>query len=240
MPGALTRRFSPAVTLLNSPQFLAGMTGTDLARRKPGVQIPSPPPPTLQVRAPPASSRRRSLQFRPRCGRKLKPQCSPEALRDQPTQAQASHNDHVAWSPPAAVPDGRTSHASSLSRSAWPTANHLPRRPSDPPLAQHGLPQLRGQAPTSGRRRAVTDMAGDHPTPAIPSRAAAGPPPRPRDLIAVGHRGRRNARTPGPDTGHLDARTPAPDTGHVDRHPWDTGRSHRTLDTGCRTRTRTR
>jgi len=31
-----------------------------LARRKPGVQIPSPPPPASQVRASPASSRRRS------------------------------------------------------------------------------------------------------------------------------------------------------------------------------------
>jgi hypothetical protein len=40
--------------------------------------------------------------LRPRCGRKLKSQCSPKALRGQPTQAQASHNDHVAWSPPAA------------------------------------------------------------------------------------------------------------------------------------------
>jgi hypothetical protein len=33
-----------------------------LARRKPGVQIPSPPPPTSQVRASPAASGRRSLQ----------------------------------------------------------------------------------------------------------------------------------------------------------------------------------
>jgi hypothetical protein len=32
-----------------------------LARRKPGVQIPSPPPPPSQVRASPAPSRRRSL-----------------------------------------------------------------------------------------------------------------------------------------------------------------------------------
>jgi hypothetical protein len=41
-------------------------------------------------------------RLRPRCGRKLKSQCSPKALRGQPTQAQASHNDHAAWSPPAA------------------------------------------------------------------------------------------------------------------------------------------
>ena len=42
--GPLTRRSSPVVTVLNSPQFHAGSVGADLARRKPGVQIPSPPP----------------------------------------------------------------------------------------------------------------------------------------------------------------------------------------------------
>jgi hypothetical protein len=40
-----------------------------LARRKPGVQIPSPPPPNQQVRASPASSRRRSLQVAVQPGR---------------------------------------------------------------------------------------------------------------------------------------------------------------------------
>src|SRR5215208_2050462 len=39
------------------------LTPNSLARRKPGVQIPSPPPPTLQVRASPASSRRCSLHL---------------------------------------------------------------------------------------------------------------------------------------------------------------------------------
>src|SRR5215203_5703173 len=36
------------------------LTPNSLARRKPGVQIPSPPPPTLQVRASPALSGLRS------------------------------------------------------------------------------------------------------------------------------------------------------------------------------------
>jgi hypothetical protein len=40
-----------------------------LARRKPGVQIPSPPPPTSQVRASPASSGRRSPRSGLRWGR---------------------------------------------------------------------------------------------------------------------------------------------------------------------------
>jgi hypothetical protein len=57
----LTWRFSRGSTVLNTTQFLGRRLGTDLARRKPGVQIPSPPPPTSQVRASPAPSRRRSL-----------------------------------------------------------------------------------------------------------------------------------------------------------------------------------
>ena len=46
-------RFQACAQVTQSP-------GLSLARRKPGVQIPSPPPPTSQVRASPASSRRRS------------------------------------------------------------------------------------------------------------------------------------------------------------------------------------
>jgi hypothetical protein len=56
----LTWRFSHAFTVLNTTQFHVRRLGTDLARRKPGVQIPSPPPPNQQVRASPTSSRRRS------------------------------------------------------------------------------------------------------------------------------------------------------------------------------------
>jgi hypothetical protein len=56
----LTWHFLRVFPVLNTTQFLAGMPGADLARRKPGVQIPSPPPPTSQVRASPASSGWRS------------------------------------------------------------------------------------------------------------------------------------------------------------------------------------
>ena len=42
-------------------QVSMALTPNSLARRKPGVQIPSPPPPTSQVRASSASSGRRSL-----------------------------------------------------------------------------------------------------------------------------------------------------------------------------------
>jgi hypothetical protein len=40
----LTWRSSHAFTVLNTTQFHVRRLGTDLARRKPGVQIPSPPP----------------------------------------------------------------------------------------------------------------------------------------------------------------------------------------------------
>jgi hypothetical protein len=41
----LTWRSSHTFTVLNTTQFHVRRLGTDLARRKPGVQIPSPPPP---------------------------------------------------------------------------------------------------------------------------------------------------------------------------------------------------
>ena len=102
-----------------------------------------------------------------------------------------------------------------------------------PPLAQHGLRQIRAPGSDSGRRRA-SDGHGGRPRrpPAIP--AVRLPAHRPTislrsDTADAGTNGHRT-----PDTGHLDAQTPAPDTGHdrVDRHAWtltsDTG--HRTPD----------
>ena len=138
--------------------------------------------------------------------------------------------------------DGRCSRASSLSWSATgrpaplPTTSHDDDQVQvDSPLAQHGLRQLRGPAPTSGRRRAVVDTAGDH-ADSGPSQPCGAGPRHARDLFPVGHSGRRNARTPDagrwrPDSGHLDAQTPAPDTGH-----WTGPVEHRTLapDTGHR------
>jgi hypothetical protein len=61
------------------------------------------------------------------------------------------------------------------------------------------------QAPTSGRRRAVMDMPGDHADPAIPATRRPAPPPHPgtsfpSDTADAGTHGRRR-----PDTGHLDA-----------------------------------
>jgi hypothetical protein len=56
----LTWRSSHAFTVLNTTQFHVRRLGTDLARRKPGVQIPSPPPPAQ------TSTRRGCLGFRGR------------------------------------------------------------------------------------------------------------------------------------------------------------------------------
>ena len=91
----------------------------------------------------------------------------------------------------------------------------------------------------SGRRRAGHGRSGrPRPTPAIPAirrpaHAAL------QDLTSAGHSARGNAQTPDagrrtPDSGHLDTQTPAPDTGQRSRGQAsvDTGRSHRTPDTG--------
>jgi hypothetical protein len=165
-----------------------------LARRKPGVQIPSPPPPTSQVRASPSSSRRRSLH-------------GAAALRPyHPSNSSAGK-------------------ASSDQAARLPGPSRPSAGPARPAPASRARLQPRADDAPSWTRRATT------PTPGHPSHAAAGPR-HARDLIPVGHSGRRNVRTPDagrwrPDSGHLDAQTPAPDT------PWNTGRPHRTPDTGC-------
>jgi hypothetical protein len=89
---------------------------------------------------------------------------------------------------------------------------------------------LERQAPTSGRRRAILDTAGDHAHPGpsqpcgcLPYRNAprrhSGRTQRPPEPTDTGHRR--------PDTGHLDTQTPAPDTGHRSLGQAPVG--HRTL-----------
>jgi hypothetical protein len=96
----------------------------------------------------------------------------------------------------------------------------------------------------SGRRRAGHGRSGRPRRPRPSSRTAACPTAALQDLTSAGHRGRGNAQTPDahterrtPDAGHLDAQAPAPDTGQRSRGQAsvDTGRSHRTPDTGHRT-----
>src|SRR5215211_7667978 len=132
--------------------------------------------------------------------------------------------------------------------------NHLPRRrPS--PNRHLGWPStacasFEHEAPTRADDEPVVDAAGDHADPGHPSHTAACPPPRcmtslrPDTADAATHRHRTPTPDAGqrtPDSGHLDAHTPAPDTGHRSRGQAsvDTGRSHRTPDTGRWPRTRT-
>jgi hypothetical protein len=133
-------------------------------------------------------------------------------------------------------------HAVDSATAHYPPSTTTAKSKPTPPLAQHGLGQLRGPGSDLGRQRAV-DRHGRHPRRprAIPAMglAAHRRPPRP-------HSGRTpvDAETPGqrtptghrtPNTGHLDAQTPTPDTGRVDRHPWtlapDTGRRTLAEDT---------
>jgi hypothetical protein len=222
--------------ILNTRQFLARRPGTDLARRKPGVQIPSPPPPTFAGQSV-ASVEPATLTAG--CGRAAAASSSHSAAqrlseasrpRPRPHTMTTQRGHHQLPS------DGRSSRASSLSRSAWPSANHLPRRrpspsrpfagPARPAPASSARLQPRADDAPSWTWRATT------PTPAIPSRTAAGPTATPRYLIAVGHRGHRDAQTP--NAGHWTPGRSDARTGH--RPPGQAPGGHRTLapDTGHR------
>jgi hypothetical protein len=69
-----------------------------LARRKPGVQNPLTPPPTSQVRASPASSRRRSPHLGPRWGRERPWKgCSTSAGERLPKLVDRQSNPSLNW-----------------------------------------------------------------------------------------------------------------------------------------------
>jgi hypothetical protein len=208
------------------------MPGTDLARRKPGVQIPSPPPQHCRSERRPLDAGDALGTFRPRCGRSSSHSPARRALRNARGLGPRPHHDHAAWSPPAADRRAILARIPLLrlaTRSTWPTAHHRPRRrpsrsrpaagPAQPVPASRARLQPRADDAPSWTRRATT------PTPAIPAVRAAGPTATPYDLIPVGHNGRRR-----PDTGHLDA--PDARTGHRSpgQAPRDTGHSHRTPD----------
>jgi hypothetical protein len=154
-------------------QFLPRRHGADLARRKPGVQIPSPPPPIAAGQSV-ASVQSAALTA---CWGRAAAASSSHTAAQRPSEASRPRPGHHTmttrrghrqlpprWAILAPIP----SLSRSATRSTGPSANHLPRR--------------------------------------RPSQAVRLPaPPPPRNLIAVGHRGRRNAQTP--DAGH---RTPSP------------------------------
>jgi len=135
----LTWRFSRVLTVLNTTQLLAKNARADLARRKPGVQIPSPPPPNRQVRASPTSSGRRSLHAaaapRPhaqvaaqlsRHAATRRPGPGPHTMTTQRSRRLAAHPGSLPTSDPRAHPAILAAHAVDLAH----YLNHLPRRPS--------------------------------------------------------------------------------------------------------------
>ena len=101
----------------------------------------------------------------------------------------------------------------------------------DPPLAQHGLRQLRAPSFNLGQTTRRHGHGGRPRRPRPSQRCVCRPHRHTRDLIPAGHSGRRNARTPRAEhwtpersdarTGHrsrgqapVGHRTLAPDTGH--------------------------
>jgi len=195
-----------------------------LARRKPGVQIPSPPPPTPQVKASPASSRRRSL---PCCGRKLTSSSAEKALRDEATRPQASHTDHTAWSPPAA--DRRAILAHPIQ--PLPVDHAVEAATAQPPLTtttkskltrrspSTACTSLKRHTPTSGRR-AVVDTAADH----------APRPSQPHDCLPHCHAPRPHCGRTQRTLEGMDTRRPprTPEAGHWTPGRSDTRTGHRT------------
>jgi hypothetical protein len=65
-----------------------------LARRKPGVQIPSPPPPTLQVRASSVECRRRSLHVAAALRPPAQVKVQLESSQRSDDSTQAPNDDH--------------------------------------------------------------------------------------------------------------------------------------------------
>jgi hypothetical protein len=129
-------------------------------------------------------------------------------------------------------------HAVELTTAQPPPTTTAKSKPT-PRLAQQRLRQLRARGADSGRRRAGHGRSG-RPRRHRPSQPCGClPTPRSRTSLRpdTAHAATHRRRHRTPDSGHLDAQTPAPDTGHRSRGQAsvDTGRSHRTPDTGHRT-----
>jgi hypothetical protein len=225
------------------------LSPNSLARRKPGVQIPSPPPPNLQVRASPASSRRRSLQaaaaprphaqvaVQPRrlaATRRLGPR--PHTMTTQGSRCLAAHPG----SPPTGDPP------------AHPANPGRPRaRPSHDPTTAHDG-QVQADPSTGPARPAPASTArlrpgpttnwpwtpqATTPTPAIPAMRLPAhrhlsTTSRPDTVDAETH----GHRTPTLDTGHRTSGRPDTHTGHRTAAAWTgtraAGHPHQTVDSG--------
>jgi hypothetical protein len=137
--------------------------------------------------------------------------------------------------PPRATGFSCLVRRSSLATTQPPSTTTARSKPM-PPLAQHGLRQLRASGSDSGLTTAGRGYrAGDHADSGRPRRVAARCIGALDELTRFGHSRRGNARiadagcpdartpnwtpdtgrrTPTPDSGHPDALTPTTDTGH--------------------------
>jgi hypothetical protein len=154
----LTWRFSRVSLILNTTQFLWRRPSADLARRKPGVQIPSPPPPTLQVRASPASSGRRSLHvaaaLRPQAKVKVQSGRLPATRRLDPGPHTMTTERSRRLQPQPST--GTRLGVPARDRSAWwPRRVRMPAVPSSPcplrVLGQRPASSVRCERPVSTR-----------------------------------------------------------------------------------------
>jgi hypothetical protein len=207
-----------------------------------GFKSPHLHPQEPQVRAPSASSGRRSLHVaaaaRPQAQVAAQPRRLAATRRVGPRpHAMTTQRGRYSLRTPARLPTGRSSRASGLSWSATGRPSHCPTtcRDDDGQVqadASAGPARLRQPRPSGsdpGRRRAGRDA---DPAPPAMRLLARRRPPRP-------HSGRTQRTRERTDTGrpHWTPRRPhrTLDTGRV-----DTGRSHRTLDAGRWPRTPTR
>jgi hypothetical protein len=192
-------------------------------------------PPRSRAQGPLGAGHQRPSHGRPHAG-----DHGPDDLRaampqvGEPRRVPAPYRRAVPWQPaPPGRPGGR----------AWPLAEDLPTTTAKatPPLAQHGLRQLRASGSDSGRRPAGRGYrGGDHADSGRPRGVAARCIGALDELTRFGHRRRGNARIadadaqmPGRPTGHwtLDTGRLDAHTGHWTPVAWT---SHAwTLDAGC-------
>jgi hypothetical protein len=114
-------------------------------------------------------------------------------------------------------------HAVELATAQPPPTTTARSKPT-PRLAQQRLRQLRDEAPTQADDEPVMDAAGDHADPGHPSHTAACPRRAPGP-----HFGRTQRTRQRTDTGRPHR---TPDSGRRTADTWTLRRPHRTLDTG--------
>jgi hypothetical protein len=208
-------------------------TPNSLARRKSGVQIPSPPPPNLAGQSV-ASVERATLTA---CSGRAAAASSSHSPAGRLSETRGDsflgpHHDHAAWSPPAAnrrailarIPPLPVGHLVDLAHCPTTAPRRRPSR-SRPAAGPASPVQPRGPGSNLGQTRRRRGHVGRPRRHGHPSRAGC----RPHCLAPRPH-SRRTQRTP--EAGHWSPGRSDARTGHrsLGQAPRDTGRSHRTPD----------